>query len=366
MSVPFFSLAEVNHFPDLSAAIHRVVASQKYILSDEVERFEKEFSQYCGVDSCVAVGNGTDALELSLLALGVAPGDCVALTANVGFYGSTAVRAIRATPRYVDIDPISLTMCPTMLEQELSRIPNVKAVIVTHTYGQLADMEAILAVTSQFNIPIIEDCAHAHGAERNRRRAGNFGTIGCFSFYPTKNLGAIGDGGAIVTHKALATDIRKLRQYGWNSKYDVVSQGGRNSRMDEIQAAVLRERLPFLDLWNAQRREVASQYHAAFAAHSFRLPCSLDKDFVAHLYVIRESKRSDFQAFLKGKGVATEIHYPIPDHLQSAYVCEQKLGSLPETEKACQSVVSLPCFPGMTQKQIEQVIHAVIEFSEML
>jgi dTDP-4-amino-4,6-dideoxygalactose transaminase len=238
-----------------------------------------------------------------------------------------------------------------------------KAVIVTHLYGQLADIEKLVALCHQTNVPLIEDCAQAHGAARNGKRAGSFGDIGCFSFYPTKNLGALGDGGAVVTQNSgLAARIRSLRQYGWSQKYTVTLSEGRNSRLDEMQAAILREKLPHLDRWNAQRREISRQYSEAFAELPVCCPSSTAEDYVAHLYVLRLENRAAFREFLKGQGIATDIHYPIPDHLQPAYANAQTCGGMRITETACASVVSLPCFPGLLESEIAIVIDAVRGF----
>ncbi|MDB5770653.1 MAG: erythromycin biosynthesis sensory transduction protein eryC1, partial [Burkholderia sp.] len=309
------------------------------------------------VKSCISLANGTDALEIALRTLNIGVGKRVALVANAGFYGSTAVHAVGAEPVYIDVDDATLTMSPASLQAALDG--DIDAVIVTHLYGQMADIERIAAITAASKIPLIEDCAQSHGATRNGRRAGSFSDIACYSFYPTKNLGAIGDGGAITTNSAeLDARARRLRQYGWSSKYHVTEAGGCNSRLDELQAAVLREKLPMLDGWNAQRREIAARYSAAFADLPVRLPVSTGDDFVAHLYVIRVQDRSAFIASMTAAGIATDIHYPVPDHLQTAY--PQAADSLvPVSEAASAKVVTLPCFPGLDVESIDRVIVAV-------
>jgi dTDP-3-amino-2,3,6-trideoxy-4-keto-D-glucose/dTDP-3-amino-3,4,6-trideoxy-alpha-D-glucose/dTDP-2,6-dideoxy-D-kanosamine transaminase len=227
----------------------------------------------------------------------------------------------------------------------------------------LADMETICNLAATAGIPIIEDCAQAHGAMRGGKRAGNFGQLACFSFYPTKNLGALGDGGAVVTNDpALATKLKQLRQYGWNQKYHVDMPHGRNSRLDEMQAAILREKLPLLDEANKARRVIARQYNAAFSDLPIICPASLADDNVVHLYVIRLENRDAFQKYLKDRGIYTDIHYPIPDHLQSAYPCSQKKGMLPITEEACAQVLSLPCYPGLSTAHIQTIIHTVLNY----
>lgn len=358
--IPLFSAARVNAGLDLNAPVRRVIDSHWYVLGSEVSRFEQEFAAYCGTASCVSLANGTDALELGLRALGVGPGDRVLLAANAGFYGSTAVHAIGATPVYVDVDAETLTLSVDAVSGILRATSlKPKAIIATHLYGQLANIEAIVAIAGQAGIPVLEDCAQSHGAARGGKRAGSFGTIGCFSFYPTKNLGALGDGGAVVTSDPeLNERLRQLRQYGWGSKYHVELRNGRNSRLDEMQAAILREKLPHLDRWNAERRQIARRYNQAFSSLPLRCPASVDEDYVAHLYVLRLAERDDLRAFLKEQGVTTDVHYPVPDHQQKAYA-SPVAPPLPVTEEACAQVVSLPCFPGMTEEEVGHVSHAV-------
>ena len=318
------------------------------------------------MDHCIGVANGTDALEIALRSLDVGPGARVLVVANAGHYSSTAVRAIGAVPEYVDIDPGTMTMSPLALSAALGGRPVEAlpaAVIVTHLYGQLADTDAIVAVASRSGIPVIEDCAQAHGAVRAGARAGAFATIGCFSFYPTKNLGAIGDGGALVTNDAaVAARARSLRQYGWGEKYHVDLPAGRNSRLDEVQAAVLNDRLPYVDAWNEERRGIATAYTQALDARVFQLPISTGADYVAHLFVVRVAHRDRFRQYLTTKGIDTEIHYPVPDHLQRAYQTSIPTDGLPHTAAACASVVSLPCYPGLSQDQQMRVITAADEF----
>ena len=356
--IPLFSAEKVNAALDLISPVKRVLDNYHYILGDEVKKFEKEFAAYCGVEHCISLANGTDALELALKALDIHSGDKVVLAANAGFYGSTAVHLNGAVPHYIDIDRTTLTMSVEKLKKALKLKP--KAIIVTHLYGQLADIETIVDEANKFGVPVIEDCAQAHGAERNGRRAGSFGTIGCFSFYPTKNLGALGDGGAIVTSNGkIGKILNQLRQYGWGSKYSVDIVGGRNSRLDEIQAAILRIKLPYLDNQNSLRRDIAIRYNKAFAGSPIICPQSLNNDNVAHLYVVQINERDSFRDYLKECGIMTDVHYPIPDHLQAAYQSEQKYGDLPETEQVCTKVVTLPCYPGMPDNDVEIVIDSV-------
>lgn len=357
--IPLFSASHANAGVDFSAAVGRVIDSHWYVMGSEVAAFEREFAQYCGAAHCVSLGNGTDALELGLRALGVGAGDEVYMAANAGFYGSTAAHLIGALPRYVDIDAASLTMSPAALEAALAG-GRPKAIIVTHLYGQLADIEAIVEIGGRSGVPVIEDVAQAHGARRNGRQAGTFAQLGTFSFYPTKNLGALGDGGAVVTNdEAIAARIAQLRQYGWGRKYSVDVPRGRNSRLDEMQAAILREKLPRLDGWNAQRRAIAARYNAAFARLGLACPVSVGDDYVAHLYIVRLANRDAFREHLKAEGVSTDVHYPIADHRQPAYPGQGTGFPLDATERACDEIVTLPCFPGLSDADVKRVIAAV-------
>lgn len=356
--VPLFSAAAVHRGLDLSGPVLRVLNRHWYVLGEEVSGFEAEFSSYVGTRYCVSVANGTDALELALRAVGVKQRDRVICAANAGFYASTACLAVGAQPVYVDVDSATLCLSPPAVAAALCHKP--AAVVLTHLYGQLASVEAISEMCRERGIPLIEDCAQAHGAQRNLSQAGSFGDVGCFSFYPTKNLGALGDGGALVTNRGdLDQTLRSLRQYGWSRKYVVERSGGRNSRLDEMQAAILREKLPHLDRQNQERRSIAAKYNAAFAALPLQCPGSLEDDYVAHLYVVRSVRRDALRAYLAEAGITTDVHYPVPDYSQP-----QGPGgtALPATEAACRQVLSLPCFPGMDGQDVERVIDAVREF----
>lgn len=358
--VPLFSASKANANLDLSGAVNAVIDSHWYVLGNHVKQFEAAFAEYVGVAECISVANGSDALELALKGVGVQAGDKVICVANAGFYSSTAIHAVGAVPLYADIDPDTLTLCPKSLASLLADDP--KAIIVTHLYGLLADMTAILEVAERAGVPVIEDCAQAHGARRNGKSAGASGTVACFSFYPTKNLGALGDGGAVATSdEGVAARIRQLRQYGWSAKYTVAMPGGRNSRLDEIQAAILSVKLPHLDAWNAERRRIALRYSEAFADLPIRLPASKGSDYVAHLYVVRTSQRSELVHYLQDRAIASDIHYPIPDHKQPAYPVTLRC-SLEHTEQACNEVLSLPCFPGLADDEVNRVIAAVRAF----
>jgi dTDP-4-amino-4,6-dideoxygalactose transaminase len=357
MHVPLNDLARVHapHAAALRDAYDRVFRGGAYVLGDEVRAFEDEFAAYCGTGHCVGVASGSDALEIALRAVGVEPGDAVATVANAAMYATLAIRAIGARPVYVDIDDRMLSMSPSSLADVASTA--LSAVVVTHLYGRLADMTPILSVASKGELPVIEDCAQAHGAQRDRTRAGAFGTAACFSFYPTKNLGALGDGGAITTSdSAIADRVRSLRQYGWSSKYRVSLAGGRNSRLDELQAAFLRARLPALDRENALRREIHNAYADAIRHARISVPAVASGEHVAHLAVIRTSERESLRKHLASRGIASDVHYPIADHRQP--VADRRAPALPVTERACDEVLSLPCFPAMTDGEIRAVIDA--------
>jgi dTDP-3-amino-2,3,6-trideoxy-4-keto-D-glucose/dTDP-3-amino-3,4,6-trideoxy-alpha-D-glucose/dTDP-2,6-dideoxy-D-kanosamine transaminase len=348
---------------ELAAGVNRVLASGWYILGRECAAFEAEFAAYCGVAHCVSVANGTDALELALRSLGIGVGDRVATVANAGGYSSTAIRAVGAEPLYIDIDSSTMNMSARDLAARLTAerlTGDVRAVIATHLYGRMADLPALLTVTGRAAVPLVEDCAQAHGAAIGGKKAGSWGALACFSFYPTKNLGALGDGGAVTTNdEQLAKRVRALRQYGWSGKYQC-SEYGRNSRMDEMQAAILRTKLQHLDGWNVRRREIAATYSAALAGQAVECPRDFGEDYVAHLYVIRGTARDRRREALQGGGIATDIHYPVPDHLQEAARGTRAARvQLPATEKAAREVLTLPCYPELEDGEISLVVDAL-------
>ena len=361
VDIPVFEFADEPAVASaLRRAADRVIASKWFVLGNEVRAFEEEFAAYCDSSECVGVANGTDALELSLRGIGISRGDRVATVANAGYYTSTALTAIGAEPVYIDIDENSLTMSPVDLVRQIDA---VRAVVVTHLFGRLAAIEDIVALAGTRAVPVIEDCAQSHGAIRAGRRAGTFGVAGCFSFYPTKNLGALGDGGAIITSDpTLATKLRSLRQYGWDRKYSVTLSGGRNSRLDELQAAFLREKLPWLDIWNTRRRAIAVQYRDGLADLPLAIPQWVDEEYVAHLFVVQVEKRDNFRSHLAVAGIGTDVHYPIPDYRQQTVVNRSGFAPLPATELACRRVTTLPCFPGLKPEGVGRVITAVRQY----
>jgi dTDP-4-amino-4,6-dideoxygalactose transaminase len=344
---------------DVADALRRVVESGRYVLGPAVEAFEAAFAKYCGVGHCIGTGNGTDALEVALRACGVRPGDQVATVANAGGYATSAIRAAGADPLCVDVEPRGLLLDPDDLHRRVT--PRVRAIVATHLYGRMVDMPAVLAIASRIGAAVIEDVAQAHGATLHGRRAGSWGTMGCFSFYPTKNLGALGDAGAIVTDDpGLAERARWLGQYGWSGKYRARVAGGRNSRLDELQAAVLATKLPHLDGANERRRAIARTYGEALDGWDLEVPPAGGPEDVAHLYVVRARDRDAVRARLAALGVATDVHYPVPDHRQPAYGdAAWAAVRLAVTEAACARVLSLPCFPALTDAEVARVISAV-------
>ena len=358
--IPLNDLVRQNRLihEELVSSARRVIERGWYVLGSEGTEFEKAFAAYCGVPHAVGVANGTDGIELALRAVGIDEGDCVATVANAGFYASTSIRAIGARPLYVDVVPDTHSMSIDSLKRELARNA-VRAIIVTHLYGRLADIEAITAICKPLGIPVIEDCAQAHGATRNGKVAGSFATAGCFSFYPTKNLGALGDGGAVTTSDAeLAERLRELRQYGWDKKYQVSRAGGRNSRLDELQAALLLAKLPHLDRWNEGRRAIARRYSNEIKHSRVKCPGDFGTDNVAHLFVVRCEDRDGLRRHLETHGIGSDIHYPIPDHRQPAY-STSGFDELPQTERLAKEIVTIPCFAELEDEEISQVIDAV-------
>lgn len=344
-------------------ALDEVVDSGWYIHGRQHDAFEAEFARYCGVSECVGVGNGTDALEIALRAVGCGPGSEVITVANAGMYTTAACVAVGSVPVFVDIDPSTLLLSVDLLEPLLSE--DTRAVVVTHLYGCMADVEAVVRLVRPQGIAVIEDCAQAHGARHGDRVAGSFGDLATFSFYPTKNLGALGDGGAILTSDSdLAARVRSLRQYGWSGKYDAAVPGGRNSRLDELQASVLRVKLPLLDEWNERRRSIVARYREAASGGPLALAHRPGQEYVAHLCVGTHPRRDEARAALLALGVDTAVHYPIPDHLQTALAdVPWRAGNLAATERASQTVLSLPCYPELADSEIEHVANALRELA---
>lgn len=341
---------------EIAQAIARVTASGWFVLGPEVNAFEKEFAAYCGSDYCVSLANGTDALELALRAISIGTGNKVITVANSGMYSSAAILAAGAMPVYADVEADTGLIDINDLKHIVSE-QKIDAIIVTHLYGLMADMHQIMQIAKDKGIRVIEDCAQAHGATLKGQKAGSFGDINCFSFYPTKNLGALGDGGAIVTnHTELAERVKQLRQYGWETKYRATLAGGRNSRLDEMQAAILRVMLPMLDKWNARRRQIASRYTSGINNAKILTPKIYGEEFVAHLYVIHAEKRESLKSYLASKQIPSDVHYPVPDYRQPAYAHLFAGVHKPTTEKQCAAVLTLPCFPEMADEEVDTII----------
>lgn len=362
--IPLNSLS--RHIQPLEAALvastSEVIRSGYYVLGPGVNDFESAFAEYCGAEHCIGVANGTDALELALKAVGVAAGDQVVVTANAAMYGATAVLACGAHPLFVDVEAVGSTMCPTQLAAVLAEHAP-KAVIVTHLYGRLAAIEALVRLCHDQGVAVVEDCAQAHGARRNDRVAGSFGDIAAFSFYPTKNLGALGDGGAVVTSDpALAQRTRQLRQYGWSAKYSNELGGGRNSRLDEIQARMLHLMLPLLDGWNDRRREVANRYSGSIKHTDIVVAPAAGEEYVGHLYVVHSARRDALREHLHAHRIQTDIHYPVPDHRQPCHAGSFDSVRLPVTELQASTALTLPCFPELDDTEVQRVIDACNQF----
>ena len=363
-SIPVFDVARqlASQRAELEAAVLSVIRSGRFVLGEQVAAFESAFATYCDAPHAIGVANGTDALELALRSVSVGSKDRVITVANAGGYATAAIRACGAEPLYVDVDTGSLQVDTAEFERALAAGPH--AAIVTHLYGRMAPIETLRRMADEHGIPLIEDCAQAHGARLGGRHAGTFGALGCFSFYPTKNLGALGDGGAVITrHDDLAAGVRALRQYGWHRKYCVERSGGRNSRLDELQAAVLRHRLSSLDADNHRRRAIAARYARDIGNPLLEVPTRQGEDDVVHLFVVLTEHRDAFAAYLATRGIACDVHYPIPDHQQPGSPAPGDTSPLLVTEALAQQVLTLPCFPAMSEEEIARVIDACNAFA---
>jgi dTDP-4-amino-4,6-dideoxygalactose transaminase len=362
VAVPFVDLKQQYAAikTEVDAAIARVIENTSFILGPEVRAFEKAFAEYVGARACIAVNSGTAALQLALMAAGIGAGDEVIVPSFTFFATAEAVSVLGATPVFVDVDSVSYTVTAAAIEGALT--PRSRAVIPVHLYGQAADLDPILKLASQHSLHVIEDAAQAHGAEYKKKRVGALGSSGCFSFYPSKNLGAYGEAGAIVTNdEELATRLRLLRDHGSTSKY-AHAIVGYNFRMEEIQAAVLNVKLRHLSAWNDARRARAARYNAVLSKANLSLPHEMDyARHVYHVYAVQSQNRNELQQRLTAAGVQTGVHYPIPIHLQPAYESlGYKRGDLPVTENLAERVLSLPMFPELSDEQIDRVAEAVV------
>jgi dTDP-4-amino-4,6-dideoxygalactose transaminase len=346
---------------EVLTALAEVCESGRFAQGPATSDFEAKFAVYCGVDHCVSLNSGTSALHLALRCLDIGPGDEV-ITVAMTFIGTAwAISYVGAKPVFVDIDPARRTMCPTKLEAAIT--PRTKAIIPVHLYGMPAEMDPIKAIADRHGLPVIEDAAQAHGARYGGKRVGQFGQIACFSFYPTKNLGAYGEGGALITKDAsIAQRARSLRDHAQKRKY-LHDEIGYNYRMDSFQAAVLSIKLKRLDAWNKARAERAAYYSELLKDSPYKLPAHFaDSECVWHCYVIEAPERDRVRKGLNDAGIETGIHYPVPVHLQKAYAhLDYKPGDLPVTKKLCQHCLSLPIYPELSKEKIFTVASILLD-----
>ena len=346
---------------EVLAALGEICESGRFAQGPATSDFEEKFAAYCEVDHCVSLNSGTSALHLALRCLDIEPGDEV-ITVAMTFIGTAwAISYVGAKPVFVDIDPARRTMCPTKLEAAIT--PRTKAIVPVHLFGMPAEMDRIKAIADRYGLPVIEDAAQAHGARYRGKRVGQFGKIACFSFYPSKNLGAYGEGGALVTNDAsIAQRARSLRDHAQSQKY-LHAEIGYNYRMDSFQAAVLAIKLKRLDAWNAARVDRAAYYTELLANSSYKLPTHFsDSECVWHCYVIEAPERHRVRSVLHKAGIETAVHYPVPVHLQKAYAhLGYKPGDLPVTEKLCQQCLSLPIYPELSREKIFTVASILLD-----
>jgi dTDP-4-amino-4,6-dideoxygalactose transaminase len=353
------------HADEIDAAIQRVLESGHYILGKEVESFEGNFADVTGAQYAVGVGSGTDAVALSLVAAGVARDDEVITVSHTAVATVAAIEQIGAIPVFVDINSESMCIDPRKLQAAIS--PRTKAIVAVHIYGRMADMQAIMAIANEYGLLVIEDCAQAHGAKIDGKHAGTFAHAGAFSFYPTKNLGCIGDGGAIITNSAdIYQKLKMIREYGWQTRFDSVISGI-NSRLDEIQAAILNVKLPHLDREIERRNEIALRYSSSIDANQLGYPIVVaGQTHAMHLYVVQTDRRDQFMEYMQANNISTAVHYPIPVHKQQAYMGRIRCAdALVNTETISGQIVTLPMFAQMSDEQVETVCTALTNWSEL-
>ncbi|GFP34449.1 UDP-2-acetamido-2-deoxy-ribo-hexuluronate aminotransferase [Candidatus Hakubella thermalkaliphila] len=362
MKVPFVDLARQYAAlrEEIDAALQSVLKGGQFILGENVRLFEEEFSSYCGARFAVGVGSGTEALHLALLACGIGSGDEVITVPNTAVATVAAISLVGACPVFVDVDPRTFTMDPDKIEEKIS--PRTRAILPVHLYGQAADLGPILSLADRYSLLVIEDACQAHGATYGSKRVGTFGQVGCFSFYPTKNLGAYGDSGMVLTDNLeIAERVRLLCNYGQSDRYHAVAEG-LNSRLDELQAAVLRVKLRYLDRWNALRRQWADLYSSLLEGVEVPFLAS-GREHIFHLYVVKSKARNRLAAYLEEQGVPALVHYPIPVHLQVAYQhLGYREGDFPVSEACAQEVLSLPIFPEMREEEVAYVADLIRKF----
>lgn len=364
MVIPYvsFKYIEEELNSKLKKAYERVFDKSWYIGGDEVKEFEKSFAEYCGTKYCVGVGNGLDALMLALKALEIGEGDEVIVPSNTFIATALAVTYVGATPVFVEPDIRTFNINPELIETAITT--KTKAIIPVHLYGQPCDMDAIMSIANKHRLKVVEDCAQAHGATYKEKKVGSFGDVAGFSFYPGKNLGALGDAGAVVTNnKELADKVRALGNYGSDYKYHHIYKGN-NSRLDELQAAFLSVKLAHLDKMNDERRRIASMYLNGISNPKVILPVvSSNREHVWHIFGVRCNERDELEKYLKNKGISTNKHYPIPIHLQRCYEdLNLPKGSLPIAEEISATEISIPLYYGITDEQVQFVIDSINEF----
>ena len=349
---------------DVLSALEEICESSRFAQGPATSNFEAQFGSYCGVDHCVSVNSGTSALHLALRCLNVGPGDEVVTVAMTFIATAWAISYIGAKPVFVDIDPVRRTMDPDQLEAAIT--PHTKAIIPVHLYGMPAEMDRIMAIAERHGLPVIEDAAQAHGAKYRGKRVGQFGRIACFSFYPSKNLGAYGEGGALITNDvSIAHRARSLRDHAQSQKY-FHDEIGYNYRMDSFQAAVLSIKLKHLDVWNAARVERARSYRKLLEGSSYKMPANVsDSECVWHCYVIETAERDRVRSALQDAGIQTAVHYPLPVHLQKAYAhLGYGPGDLPVTEALCEHCLSLPIYPELSKEKISRVTSILLDLEK--
>jgi dTDP-4-amino-4,6-dideoxygalactose transaminase len=357
--IPFLGLVPGDDAADVRAAIDRVIARGWFVLGPELEAFEHDFAAAAGAAHAIGVGNGTDALALALRALGVGPGDEVITSPLSAAFSALAIMMAGARPVFADIDPERLTLDPAACERAITS--RTRAIMPVHLYGQPADMSALASIAARHEIAIVEDCCQAHLATCGGRPVGSFGIAAAYSFYPTKNLGALGDGGAITTaDPELASALKQLRNGGQSSKYHHDTFGV-NSRLDEMQAAILGARLRWLPTWTAERRALAARYREQLDGGPVHVPREFDRGHVYHLFPVLSSRRAEVQAFLTARGIETLVHYPVALSRQPAFASQQP-GACPVAERISREIFSLPLHPRMTMATIEEVATAVRAF----
>ena len=365
-TVPLNDLGRGAHeqVNDLMTCISEVVKTGNFVLGEQVKKFEAELAEYVKVPFASGVANGTDALEIALRAIGARQSDIILATANAGGYARTAAERIGCATDYIDTEEYSALISIDSLKQYLKTGKSPAAVVVTHLYGNMADTRAITEICKNYGVAVVEDCAQSIGASLAGEMSGSIGKVSTFSFFPTKNLGALGDGGAVLTSDIeVAERVKSLRQYGWSSKYHVDSTGGFNSRLDEIQASVLSYRLKNLEADNSRRRRILSEYATAMSGKDVAGIWSLDTSSVGHLAVVRVGNRESFQRHFRNLSIETGIHYPILDTDQKAWSILDSY-DLINSKKLQQEIVTIPCFPTMTEEEISRVVSALRTYEE--